>query len=304
MGTNKPLCLWAFAPLNLRRYVFIIHLLLPLLFSAGVSIQYVFGYEEVAVISGATLSGRVTLKGPVPATRIFHLVFSPNIAFCGRISDGKGNRLLKEFHVASDGGFRDVVVAVVGVEKGKPFHLAPKIDIENCRVLPFVTAVRNQHPIALINRDPVIHDIQGYTLKGDYTFGMFNKPLLPETTASEKIRMRNGHYLFRTQCGVHDFMQSWGIAVGNPYFAITGEDGSFEISDLPAGEYDLMAWHPYLEVVTQRIQVGENGKENVHFEMDAAGVEIPFYSVQKEYRLDTILKQGQIVPPAVELQKE
>jgi hypothetical protein len=65
-----------------------------------------------------------------------------------------------------------------------------------------------------------------------------------------------------------------------------------------------MAWHPYLEVVTQRIQIGENGKENVHFEMDASDVEIPFYSVQKGYRLDTTLKPDQIVPPAVELQKE
>ena len=121
-----------------------------------------WGYEEVAVTSGATLSGKVILKGPVPPTRIFHLVFSPNMAFCGGISDGKGNRLLKEFQVALDGGFRDVVVAVVGVEKGKPFTLAPKIDIENCRVLPFVTPVRNQYPISLVNRDPVHHDIQGY----------------------------------------------------------------------------------------------------------------------------------------------
>ena len=133
---------------------------------------------------------------------------------------------------------------------------------------------------------------------------MFNRPLIPESTASEKIRMRNGHYLFRTQCGVHDFMQSWGMAVGNPYFAVTDEDGSFEIQNLPAGEYDLIAWHPYLEVVTQRIRVGENGKETVNFAMDASNVDIPLYSRQKEYRLDTILKQDQIVPPAIELQQE
>jgi len=279
------------------------HGLFLLSFVVGVSTREVFGYEEVVVTSGATLSGKVTLKGPVPPTRIFHLVFSPNSAFCGGISDGKGNRLLKEFQVVPDGGFRDVVVAVVGVEKGKPFTLAPKVDIEHCRILPFVTPVRNQYPISLVNRDPVHHDIQGYTLNGSYTFAMFNRPLIPESTASEKMRMRNGHYLFRTQCGVHDFMQSWGIAVGNPYFVITGEDGRFEISDLPAGEYDLIAWHPYLDIVSQRVQVSENGKATVNFEMNASGVEIPLYSRQKEYRLET-LQSDQILPPAVELQKE
>lgn len=264
-----------------------------------------WGYEEMVVTSGATLSGKVVLKGQAPPSRIFHLVFSPNIEFCSRISDGKGNRLLKEFRVAADGGFSDVVVAVVGVEKGKPFTLAPKIDIENCRILPFVTTVRNNYPISFVNKDTVSHDIQGYSLsKESYTFGMFNTPLIPKSTASTEVRLRRDHYLFRTQCGVHDFMQSWGMAVGNPYFAVTGADGSFEIPDIPSGEYDLIAWHPYMKISAQRIRVTENGKVNANFEMDAAGVDIPLYSRQKEYRLDTALKPEQIVSPSVELQQE
>jgi hypothetical protein len=281
-----------------------VHCLLLLSLAICLPAHVVLGYEEVSVTSLATLSGKVTLKGAVPATRIFHLVFSPNIAFCSRVSDGKGNRLLKEFRVASDGGFQDVVVAVVGVEKGKPFNFVPQIDIEDCRMLPFVTPVRNQYPIALVNHDPVHHDIQGYTLKENYTFPMFNKPLVPAANSSAKIRMRDGHYIFRTQCGVHDFMQSWGIAVGNPYFAVTGKDGQFDISDIPAGEYDLIAWHPYLKIETQRIKVGEQGKITANFEMDASFVEIPLYSTQKEYRLDTTLKIDQIVSPSVELQIE
>ncbi len=206
--------------------------------------------------------------------------------------------------MAADGGFADVVVTVVGVEKGKPFNLAPKIEIENCRILPFVTPVRNNDLISLVNQDTVSHDIQGYSLsKESYTFGMFNKPLLPETTAVAQMRLRNGHYLFRTQCGVHDFMQSWGMAVGNPYFAVTHEDGSFEISGLPAGEYDIIAWHPYMKIVAQQVRVGEHAKATANFEMDASEVDIPLYSRQKEYRLDT-LQSDQLISPAVELQKE
>jgi len=261
-----------------------------------------WGYEEVAVASGGTITGRVFLKGVPPPTRIFHMVFSPNIDFCGKISDGKGNRLLKEFRVSDDGGFQDVVVAVVGVKQGKKFDYTPEINVETCRISPFVVPVRNHHPINLVNKDPVTHDIQGYTLQDDYTFAMFNKPMVPKSTAIKQIVLRQGHYIFRTQCGVHDFMQSWGMAVGNPYFAVTGPDGSFAIPDLPPGTYDVMAWHPYMKVQAQKITVSANSSVDLNFQFDASEVEVPLYNLQKEYRLETALDVIPLKPPAVEIQ--
>ncbi len=265
--------------------------------------QATFAYEEGPVTSGGTFSGRVTLKGTPPPSRIFHLIFSPNPQFCGKISDGKGNRLLKEFWVAPDGSFQNVVVAVVGVEKGKPFDYRPELTIENCRIAPFITPVRNYHSISLINKDSITHDIQAYTLQDNYTFAMFNKPLTPETIAAKEVRLRKGHYIFRTQCGVHDFMQSWGIAVGNPYFAVTGKDGSFTISDIPPGTYSVIVWHPYLPIQATEITVAPNGKVETQFQFDASKVEIPYYNLQRSYRLETALLPEQGVFPTVELQE-
>jgi hypothetical protein len=264
--------------------------------------DWTWGYEEGPVASGGTVTGRVVLKGTPPPSRIFHMVFSPNIEFCTRISDGKGNRLLKEFRVSEDGGFRDVVVAVVGVEKGKPFDYTPRIELENCRIGPFVTPVRNRHPFMIVNRDPVVHDIQGYTIEDPYTFAMFNKPMLPESTAVKEIRFRNGHYIFRTQCGVHDFMQSWGLAVGNPYFAVTGPDGSYTIPDLPPGTYDVVAWHPHMSVRAERITVTADEKVELNFEFDSSEVEIPLHDLQTAYRLQPALDLIPLKPPSIELQ--
>jgi hypothetical protein len=260
-----------------------------------------WGYEETTVISGGTVTGRVFLKGPPPPVRIFHLIFSPNIDFCGRVSDGKGNRLLKEFRVSEEGGFQDVVVAVVGVKQGKKFDYTPTLALETCRISPFVTPIQNHHPITLVNKDPIAHDIQGYTLQNDYTFAMFNKPMVPESTALKQIVLRQGHYIFRTQCGVHDFMQSWGMAVGNPYFAVTGPDGGFTIPDLPPGTYDVIAWHPYMQVQSQKITVSANGSVSLNFQFAASEVNVPLYSLQKEYRLETALPYH-LVSPSVELQ--
>ena len=261
-----------------------------------------WGYEETWVSGGGTVTGRVALKGEPPPSRVFHLIFSPNVDFCGKISDGNGNRLLDEFRVSGDGGLQDAVVAVVGVEKGKPFDYTPELQIDTCRIGPFVTPVRNGHPLRLVNQDPIAHDIQAYTLKGDYTFEMFNKPMVPKETATREVRLRKNHFLFRTQCGVHDFMQSWGIAVGNPYFAVTDKGGNFTISDLPPGVYDVIAWHPYLPVQAQTVTIPKGGRVALTYQFDASSVQIPLYNTQREYRLKTALEPHPLAPPDVELQ--
>lgn len=261
-----------------------------------------WAYEEMTVTSGGTITGRVLLSGTPPPARIFHLVFSPNLGFCGGISDGKGNRLIREFRVDDEGGLEGTVVSVVGVERGKKFSYSPRIELENCRITPFVTPIRNHEPITIVNKDSIVHDIQGYSLNDQETFAMFNKPMSPTDEATKEIRLRKGHYLFRTQCGVHDFMQSWGMAVGNPYFAVTGEHGQFTIPDLPAGEYDIMAWHPRMKVQAQRVRVSADGTATVSFRFDASEVEIPLHDLQTEYRLETALRSRQVPLPSVELQ--
>jgi hypothetical protein len=262
----------------------------------------VLGYEETVVPEGGTLAGKVVLKGLPPPARIFHLIFSPNIDFCGKISDGKGNRLLKEFQVAEDGGFQGVVVAVVGIDRGKPFDYTPQLDIEHCRIAPFVTPLRNHHPLRIINKDPIVHDIQGYALKDDYTFAMFNKPMVPDSVSDKEVRFRRGHYLFRTQCGVHDFMQSWGIAVGNPYFAVTGPGGVFTITDIPPGAYHVIAWHPHMGVRAEEITIPPHGRATLDFQFNSSEVEIPLHDLQTAYRLQTALQPHHLSIPSIELQ--
>ncbi|MEW6324957.1 MAG: carboxypeptidase-like regulatory domain-containing protein [Nitrospirota bacterium] len=272
------------------------------LFRLLIGVSPAAGYEEITVTDGGALTGRVVLNGPPPPARIFHLIFSPNIDFCAKISDGKGNRLLKEFQTSADGGLQHAVVAVVGVARGKAFDYAPKLQIDTCRIAPFVMPVRNRRPLAIVNHDPIAHDIQGYTLKDNYTFAMFNKQIVPESEAAREIRFRPNHYIFRTQCGVHDFMQSWGLAVGNPYFAVTGPDGRFRIEDLPPGDYDVIAWHPHMNVQAGRITIPPGGTASVDFAFDAADADIPLHDLQTGYRLETALQPRHLAAPPVELQ--
>jgi hypothetical protein len=68
---------------------------------------------------------------------------------------------------------------------------------------------------------------------------------------------------------MHAFMQGHGLAVENPYYAITGLEGSFEIKDLPAGTYRIKAWHPTLGEKVQDVTVVVNGTTSLGFSFEA-----------------------------------
>jgi hypothetical protein len=220
-------------------------------------------YEVVEVKGGATILGTVTLKGIPPAPKAFNLVTFPDPEYCGRISDGHGWRLLKDFVVNNRNQIQGVVVVVEGVKAGKPFsHSIPRVEARDCQFSPFTTVVRDEHGIEVVNMDPVMHDVQAYeTSLAQGTRVLFNSPLpfnqkhqrenihashehLPGKSLVQQFQLSKGRKIFVMQCGFHAYMQSWALAVDNPYFAFTNGMGEFVISSLPPGSYRIRAWHP------------------------------------------------------------
>ncbi len=248
-----------------------------------------WGYEEVPVEDGGTIKGQVTLSGPKPTPKGFNLVTFPDPVYCGRISTGTGWRILEEFGVRPDGALKDVVVMLAEVKRGKPFTFSPPtIEARDCRFLPFVTVVRDQYDVSVVNMDPVMHDIQAYETSQLGPRVLFNVPLpmnphhpksgvgaeyhkhIPGEPSVQKVRMTRGRKIFVMQCGFHAYMESWGLAVEHPYYAITGEDGTFTLTDVPPGEYTLMAWHPQTgPSVEQRIVVQSKQAVTANFDLKA-----------------------------------
>jgi hypothetical protein len=229
-----------------------------------------WAYEEIPVTEGGTIVGTVTLEGKVPRPKGYNLITLPDQIYCGRISDGQGWRLLQPFNVGQAGQFRDVVVYLENVEKGKSFdHVqAPRIEAKDCQFVPFTTVVREKQDVVVVNMDPVMHDIQAYEtsqlgprvlfnvplpmnpqhprdLKDRSDAAMYHKHLAGEPM-KQLVGMTKGRRVFVMQCGFHAYMESWGLAMENPYYALTDQDGRFEIGDIPPGTYKMVIWHPYL----------------------------------------------------------
>ena len=245
-------------------------------------------YQEVPVADGGAVTGKVTLKGGKPVPRGFNLVTFPDPVYCGRISNGRGFRLLKEFTVAEDRGVKDVIVMLTGIEKGKPFQFQPpQIEAKDCRFLPFVNVVRDNNKVSVVNMDPVMHDIQAYETSELGPRVLFNIPLpmnphhpkaagsdaeyhkhIPGHPMTQEIHMTKGRRIFVMQCGFHAYMETWGMAVDNPYYALTDASGQFTITDIPPGTYKLVVWHPEERTqVEQTVTIPAKGSVRANFEI-------------------------------------
>ncbi|MBM4121225.1 MAG: carboxypeptidase regulatory-like domain-containing protein [Nitrospira sp.] len=241
-------------------------------------------YEEVAVTDGGTITGTVTLAGQVPKPKGYNLTTLPDQVYCGRISDGQGWRILQPFQVGPGGEFREVVVYLDGIGKGKPFDKGslPQIEAKDCLFVPFTTAVRDDQSVTVVNMDPVMHDIQAYETSELGPRVLFNVPLpmnpqhprnfkdrseaamyhkhMAGAPSKQLVNLSKNRRIFVMQCGFHAYMESWGVAVTNPYFAKTDEQGRFSMTDVPPGTYTLAVWHPYIRSrIEQTVTIGPQG---------------------------------------------
>jgi hypothetical protein len=227
-------------------------------------------YESATVTDGAAVRGKITFSGTVPEPKEFELRRYPDRGYCGVLSDGNGHRLLKEVNVGPDSGLKDVVVVLEGVERGKPFTFTDaEVEASLCQFLPFVTVVSDKRRVTVFNRDPVSHDIQGYAYDQGGVDIVLHRPALHVSGTTDIVQLVKGRKVFTMQCGMHPYMQNWGYAIDNPYYAITDVNGSFAIGDIPPGTYHLKAWHPTLGSQEREITVRPNESVSLDFSFEA-----------------------------------
>jgi hypothetical protein len=284
--------------------------------------QTAWSYSEITVTNGGTIQGKVTIEGGMPRPMAFNLVTIPDPVFCGTISTGTGWRLVEDFIIGPDKGLKDVVVMLKEVKKGKSFTL-PKVRIESidCDFIPFVNVIKDRDEIEVVNMDPVQHDIQGYeTARTRGARVLFNRPLpmnpflemaglfgkkyMAGKPMVEQIHLRKGRNIFVMQCGFHPYMYTWGLVAQNPYFFITKEDGKFSITDVPPGDYVLVAWHPGVKkFIEQPVTVKANTSTKAHFVYQTPQGRRSAHEIEKNPRFGLeLLKEGEEIIPSIRLQ--
>ena len=136
---------------------------------------------------------------------------------------------------------------------GDRVFAAPKepvmMDQKGCEYVPHVLAVMEGQEVVIRNSDDTNHNIHFLPKVNEE----FNKTQ-PKKDMEDKITLKQEEP-FHIKCDVHPWMGAWCGVFKHPFFAVTGEDGSFEIKGLPPGKYKVEAWHETFGKLSMDVEV-------------------------------------------------
>ena len=210
----------------------------------------VFAYESTEVKNGATIEGKVRVSGSVPPPTIVEVGQDQEV--CGKV------RNIYEVEV-KDGGVKNVLVRIVEIGKGKDFDFKEAVlGQEGCEFKPHIL-LTSPGKLTLLTSDPMPHNI--------HTKSTMNPPI--NVTLTRLVRKSSLQVDFpetiEVKCDLHGWMKGFVIVAEHPYYAVTGDGGSFQLRDVPPGTYELEVWHEKLESQKQKVTVEEGKKTVVEF---------------------------------------
>ncbi len=188
-----------------------------------------------------SLKGKLVVDGAAPAP--LKITPTKDVDYCGH------DDLFDETVVVGEGGglanafiylylkSRDTVDVHPDYESAasEPVMLYNK----GCRFEPHALLVLTGQELQIHNSDPGIGHNTNASLLKNPAFNEIVSNDSPINKTFEKAEPQPAG----VACNVHPWMKAHMLIRDNPYMALTGEDGSFEIKNLPAGEHEFIFWH-------------------------------------------------------------
>lgn len=237
-------------------------------------------YQVVPVPNGGTISGTVKWVGPRPRTEEFPVTKDPQI--CDPDSQKKVD--LERLIVGPQGGVANTVVFLKDISSGKALDLPQprrSLNQKHCRYEPHILLVPQNADLQMKSSDATLHTIH---MDGAATF---NLPFPYTDKVISRTMQTPG--LVNLRCnGGHVWMNAEMMVVPHPYYAVTDESGRFELTDVPPGEYQIVAWHEGWSVV---------GRKSTFDVLTERSVQRPIFSEPKtwEKQVDARSNENTIV---------
>lgn len=211
--------------------------------------------------NAATVSGKINFTGTAPQPKKIAMDSEPGCA--KQYTEGP----FTENVVVKGGTLQNVFVYVKEGLGGKTFPVpqqAALLDQVGCRYVAHVFGIQAGQNLTIRNSDDNLHNIHpkpkvnkefniGQPRKGMETTKTFDKPEI----------------MIPLACEVHSWMNGYVGVLDNPFYAVSGADGTFTIKGLPPGDYVIEAWHE--EYGTQTLKVSVSAKETKQIEFTFKG---------------------------------
>jgi hypothetical protein len=206
-----------------------------------------------AASGNGTLTGKVAFEGTVPAPT--KVKVSGDAKCVAMHKDGIEKQQVK----VKDGGLGEVLVYVkTGISGSYPPPATPVLlDQHGCNYTPGVLAMQAGQGLTIRNSDDTLHNVHGQPTEN----AEFNLPQPKPMDSELTPKLDKPELKIKVGCDVHPWMRATIHVIGHPFFAVTKEDGTYEIKGLPAGKYEVEALHPTLPAVTSEIEVKDGANK-------------------------------------------
>lgn len=211
----------------------------------------------------ATVMGSVQFEGEAPGGKKIRMDADP---FCAK-RHPKG-ATTEDVLVNENGTLRNVFIYVKSGLEGKTYAVPDTpvtLDQNGCRYEPHVQGMMAGQAIKVLNSDDTLHNINAQA--------KVNKPFnraMPKYLKEIDETFTEPEIMVRLKCDVHSWMATYVGVVANPFFAVTGKDGSFDLSELPAGTYTIEAWHEKYGTQTREVTVADGDSQEISFTFSAS----------------------------------
>jgi hypothetical protein len=233
-------------------------------------------YKVVSVTDGGTISGTVKWSGPLPHPLDFPVTKDPQV--CD--PDSKKTVDLERLIIGQQGGVANTVVYLKNISSGKALELPEQrrhLDQKRCRYIPHILLVPESGNLDMQSSDATLHTIH---MDGAATF---NLPFPFPNRITSRTMPAAG--LVHLRCnGGHVWMNAEMFVVSHPYYAVTDESGHFEFTDVPAGNYEVVAWHEGW---------GLAGKEQAYDVLTERSVQRPVFTEAKTWEKSVTVTANQ-----------
>lgn len=156
--------------------------------------------------------------------------------------------------IVNNGKLQNVLVTVKRSEISGEYKDVPSeevvLDQRGCIYTPRVAAARVGQKVTFVNSDPIFHNVRSVTNQNE----KFNMAM-PKKDQRETKVFNKAEMFLQAKCSVHPWMGAYVAVMDHPFYAITNSNGEFSLPNLPAGTYDLEAWHEVFGSQSVKVEV-------------------------------------------------